>query len=104
MARRSQWVPSLRHRTLHRLPHAQPSTRRLHTDDLVVQVSDDDYQDWRAGRFSPSELLNPAMSGDNADPDLDGHTNYQEYLAPGSARRSAKRKGGNGRGGLWLRL
>jgi hypothetical protein len=51
------------------------------SDDVVIQVSDDDYQDWRAAHFSPSELLNPSISGDAADPDLDGHTNYEEYLA-----------------------
>ncbi|MHB9007542.1 MAG: lamin tail domain-containing protein [Limisphaerales bacterium] len=51
------------------------------TDDLVITIPGDGYQDWKAGHFTPAELGNPAISGDDADPDLDGHTNHQEYLA-----------------------
>jgi hypothetical protein len=51
------------------------------TDDLTISVVGDTYADWQARHFSPAELLNPAVSGDDADPDLDGHNNYEEYLA-----------------------
>ena len=43
---------------------------------------------WRHGQFSASELTNPAISGDTADPDLDGLSNLAEYslgLSPKSA-------------------
>ena len=51
------------------------------SDDLVIHISGDSYEDWKASHFTAAELLNPAISGDTADPDQDGHTNYQEYLA-----------------------
>jgi hypothetical protein len=51
------------------------------SDDVVIQVSGDDYQAWKASHFTAAELLDPAISGDSADPDQDGHNNYQEYLA-----------------------
>ncbi|HAV65204.1 MAG TPA: hypothetical protein DCY13_22885, partial [Verrucomicrobiales bacterium] len=31
--------------------------------------------------FTAAELNNPAISGDGADPDLDTHTNYQEFIS-----------------------
>jgi hypothetical protein len=34
---------------------------------------------WNATHFSPAELANPEISGGNADPDLDGYTNDQEF-------------------------
>jgi hypothetical protein len=36
---------------------------------------------WKARHFAPAELANPAIAGDGADPDGDGETNLQEYLA-----------------------
>ena len=36
---------------------------------------------WRVRYFSPAELTDPGVSGDAADPDGDGQTNFQEYLA-----------------------
>jgi hypothetical protein len=56
------------------------------SDDIVVQVTGDSYQDWRASHFTAAELLDTAISGDTADPDQDGHTNYQEYLADTNPR------------------
>ncbi|HYE30116.1 MAG TPA: lamin tail domain-containing protein [Methylomirabilota bacterium] len=53
-------------------------------DDVVVDVKPgtaSPYDQWRATHFSAAELTNPAISGDNADPDLDTHTNMQEFLA-----------------------
>lgn len=35
---------------------------------------------WRAAHFSAEELLDPEISGDDADPDGDGVPNWQEYL------------------------
>jgi len=39
------------------------------------------YDVWAAGQFSPSQLMNPAVSGPQADPDGDGFTNEQEFSA-----------------------
>lgn len=44
---------------------------------------------WKAGYFNATELANPAISGDNADPDGDTHTNYQEYIAGTNPRDGA---------------
>ncbi|PYK99200.1 MAG: hypothetical protein DME19_09570 [Verrucomicrobia bacterium] len=38
-------------------------------------------ESWKARYFSPAELADAAMSGDGADPDGDGQTNFQEYLS-----------------------
>ena len=35
--------------------------------------------DWESENFTPSELLDPGISGPDADPDLDGVTNLYEY-------------------------
>ncbi len=56
-------------------------TALVASDDLIIFVSGDDYEDWKAAHFTAAELLDPAISGDTADPDGDGHTNYEEYLA-----------------------
>ena len=49
------------------------------TRDVTITVTSG-IATWKASYFSPAELLNPAISGDNADPDGDTHTNYQEYI------------------------
>lgn len=36
---------------------------------------------WRAAHFTAKELANPSVSGDDADPDLDGKTNIEEFLS-----------------------
>lgn len=53
------------------------------SDDLQVDVraGADPYQTWRTSHFTTAELGNPSISGDQADPDQDGHTNLQEYHA-----------------------
>lgn len=50
-------------------------------DTLTIELLEDDYAQWRARHFTAAELLDPAISGDTADPDGDGHTNRQEYRA-----------------------
>jgi uncharacterized delta-60 repeat protein len=37
------------------------------------------FASWQAANFTPAELANPAISGDSADPDLDGINNLLEY-------------------------
>jgi hypothetical protein len=44
---------------------------------------------WQAGHFSPAELADPSVSGDNADPDGDGHSNFLEYALGSDPRSSA---------------
>src|SRR5207245_10358843 len=41
--------------------------------------------------FSPAELTDPVVSGDAADPDDDGQTNFQEYLAGTDPRNAQSR-------------
>ncbi len=51
------------------------------TDDVAIEVSGETFEVWRDRHFTPAELLNPEISGPGADPDQDGHTNEQEFIA-----------------------
>ncbi len=51
------------------------------TADVTVEVTGESYAAWLGRHFLPHELLNPEISGPQADPDLDGHTNEQEFIA-----------------------
>ena len=46
---------------------------------------------WKARFFAPAELTDPVVSGDAADPDGDGQTNFQEYLAGTDPRNAENR-------------
>ena len=48
---------------------------------LTVDGAGRTYADWAAGKFTAAELADPAISGPDADPDGDGLTNAQEFLA-----------------------
>lgn len=51
-------------------------------DDVKITVTGGDaYATWQAKYFTAAELKDPAISGDNADPDADGFTNKQEFIA-----------------------
>ena len=39
------------------------------------------YDAWKSAYFTSNQLTNAAISGDSADPDGDGISNYQEYIA-----------------------
>jgi hypothetical protein len=45
----------------------------------VVHLQDAPWDEWRLGQFSAAELLDPNVSGELADPDLDGLSNLLEY-------------------------
>jgi uncharacterized peroxidase-related enzyme len=51
------------------------------SDEIIVTVEGEaeDFDSWRTQYFSQSELDDPAISGRDADPDGDGHTNDQEF-------------------------
>ncbi|HEV8542937.1 MAG TPA: lamin tail domain-containing protein [Verrucomicrobiae bacterium] len=52
------------------------------SDDVQVTVTGDDpFVTWKASHFTPAELNDPSVSGDNADPDGDSFTNQQEFIA-----------------------
>lgn len=46
------------------------------------------YQTWKSQNFSPEDLLNPAISGDGADPDHDGLSNLMEFALGGDPNNS----------------
>ena len=50
-------------------------------DEIMVTVRGETIVAWRARYFTPAELADPTLSGDNADPDGDRLTNHQEYTA-----------------------
>ena len=49
--------------------------------ELTVDGAGHTYADWAAATFTAAELADPAISGRDADPDGDGLTNWQEFLA-----------------------
>jgi hypothetical protein len=53
------------------------------TDDVQVTVTggSDPYAEWKSQNFTSAELSDPAVSGDNADPDRDTFSNQQEFIA-----------------------
>ncbi|MCK6501068.1 MAG: hypothetical protein L6Q38_16435, partial [Nitrospira sp.] len=56
--------------------------------DVVVTIGGDGYDSWRAQYFTAAELSDPAVSGDDADPDRDGQSNRSEYLSGTHPRES----------------
>jgi len=58
---------------------------RYALDNLAVR---EQYNAWRAARFSAAELAQPAISGDTADPDGDGLNNLLEYAFDRNPRRA----------------
>ena len=53
----------------------------LSEDLTLVTVTDSALRSWRSMHFDLDELNDLATSGDSADPDLDGHSNFQEYVS-----------------------
>src|SRR5207237_860066 len=57
--------------------------------NATVRVVETPFDTWRLGFFTAAELAQPAISGPDADPDGDGATNWQEFLAGTDPRASA---------------
>jgi len=51
------------------------------TDDVAINVGGETFGQWKARYFTSTELAGASVSGDNADPDADGFSNYQEYVS-----------------------
>ena len=45
----------------------------------IAKIDPPPYGVWKTGKFTPTELADPAISGDTADPDHDGIVNLLEY-------------------------
>ena len=54
------------------IPMNQPETVTAH---FILPLAT-----WKSGKFSAAELADPLISGNGADPDQDGVTNWREYL------------------------
>ncbi|CAM2836087.1 S8 family serine peptidase [Rariglobus hedericola] len=62
-------------------------TLLMNTDRAVVAKFDYPLENWKAVHFTPTELADPAISGDDARPDPHGISNLMSYLS-GRAPRS----------------
>lgn len=49
------------------------------------------YDVWKAGQFTPAQLMNPAVSGSDADPDGDGFNNQAEFTAGTDPQNAASK-------------
>jgi len=63
--------------------------------NAVLMIKDRPYDNWRFGHFTSAELGNPAISGDQADPDFDRMRNLLEYAL------NLNPTGSNNVSGLW---
>jgi hypothetical protein len=62
------------------------------SDQLTVTViGADEYTQWKMQYFTAEELLDPDISGDDADPDGDGFTNKEEFQAGTDPRNAESR-------------
>jgi hypothetical protein len=60
------------------------STTTVFTIEVVADPAGSPYDTWKAGFFNPTQLANPAISGDDVDFDLDGIDNLLEFILGGS--------------------
>ena len=58
---------------------ADPSYTLGRPATATVTIADDPYDAWRRLRFTTAQLADPAISGDDADPDGDGQSNILEF-------------------------
>ena len=54
------------------------------TVQLLGSMPASGYEQWQLGQFSAPQILNPLISGENADPDGDGKANLLEYATGGN--------------------
>ena len=54
------------------------------TIELLGSMPSSGFEQWQLNHFSALQLLNPAISGENADPDGDGKVNLLEYATAGN--------------------
>lgn len=60
------------------------STTTVFNIEVVADPSASPYTDWQSGFFNPTQLADPAISGDDADSDNDGLDNLLEFVLGGS--------------------
>jgi hypothetical protein len=49
--------------------------------NAAVHIVETPFDTWRLAFFTPAELAQASLSGPDADPDVDGATNWHEFLA-----------------------
>ncbi|MDG2400207.1 MAG: hypothetical protein P8M04_06515, partial [Akkermansiaceae bacterium] len=59
--------------------HGEPANWRISGSQGGSPAGRLDFATWQAAVFSEADLLNPAISGENADPDGDGWSNFFEF-------------------------
>lgn len=60
-------------------------------DEITFTPPGQDFATWKSSKFTTGELADPTISGDNADPDGDGASNFLEFALGGQPKDAGSR-------------